>query len=97
MHTIRLGPPWDVTSTPAGTRHARKFGRPRTLAPDERVWLVCAHIPGAAEVHVNGATVEVPTPFAVDITTLLSPRNEVIFTVASEAPIGAVVLEIRPA
>ncbi|AMV22944.1 hypothetical protein VT84_00940 [Gemmata sp. SH-PL17] len=97
MHTIRLGPPWDVASTPSGTRHTRKFGRPRTLDANERVWLVCAQVPGAVEVRVNGTAVATPDPFAVDITSLLLPRNEVAFTVASEAPIGAVVLEIRSA
>ena len=98
MHTIRLGPPWQLTATGERTRHARKFGRPRALAGNERLWLVCAHIPGAAEVCINGepvGTLDEPGPFAVDVTALLHPRNEVTFTIASSAPLGAVVLEVR--
>jgi hypothetical protein len=100
MHTIRLGPPWQVTATDTNTRHARKFGRPRTLDENERLWLVCEHVPGAAEVAVNGTLVGTPTaagPFAADITSILLPRNEVVFAVASDVPLGAVVLELRPA
>lgn len=98
MHTIRLGPPWTVTTTETGTRHARKFGRPRTLDADERLWLVCDHVPGPAEVHLNGAIVGTIEggPFATDITAHLLPRNEVVFTVSGVA-LGAVALEVRPA
>jgi hypothetical protein len=98
MHTIRLGPPWDVTATAGRARHARKFGRPRTLDAGERVWLVCDRLPGAAEVSVNGLSVGEtfePGPFAVDVTDRLAARNEVVLLVASFAPLGAVVLEIR--
>lgn len=100
MHTIRLGPPWEVVPIAGGTRHARKFGRPRTLDAAERVWLVCEHVPGAAAVHLNGTAVGTPGApgrFAADITSLLLPRNEVVFVVASELPLGAVALEICPA
>src|SRR4051812_16841544 len=75
-HSIRLGPPWQVTATDAGARHARKFGRPRALDADERLWLVCRHVPAAAEVLVNGAAVGTPAaagPFAADVTSLLRP------------------------
>jgi hypothetical protein len=98
MHAIRLGPPWQVTATEGGTRHARKFGRPRALESNERLWFVCEHVPGAGEVRVNGELVGATGssgPFASDITTLLLPRNEVALTVASDAGLGAVVLEIR--
>ncbi len=98
MHTIRLGPPWEVAASAGGTRHARKFGRPRTLDATERIWLVCEHVPGAATVHLNGAVLsalDAPGPFAADVTSLLLPRNEVAFVVASESPLGAVALEIR--
>lgn len=98
MHTIRLGPPWQTSATDGGTRHARKFGRPRTLDTNERLWLVCEHIPGAAEVRVNGASVgasEAAGPFAADITSLLQLRNEIVIVVASGAPLGAVALEVR--
>ena len=100
MHTIRLGPPWDVTATPSGMRHARKFGRPRVLDAHERVWLVCAHVPGSAGVSMNGTSLPAlaaPGPFAADVTALLAPRNEVVFVVSSEGPLGAVALEIRSA
>ncbi len=100
FHQIRLGPPWQVTAGDGGTRHARKFGRPRTLDANERLWLVCAHVPGPVEVHVNGTRVggsDAPGPFAADVTARLNPRNEAVFTVASAAPLGAVALEIRPA
>jgi hypothetical protein len=99
MHTIRLGPPWQVTATDGGTSHARKFGRPRTLDANEKVWLVCERIPGAAEIRVNGATVgaaDAPGAFAADITPLLQSRNEVVFVVTSKLPLGASALEIRP-
>jgi hypothetical protein len=98
LHQIRLGPPWDVTATDSGTRHARKFGRPRTLDANERLWLVCAHVPSAAEVRVNGTPVgalEAPSPFAADITDFLQQRNEVVFAVAAEGRLGVVVLEVR--
>lgn len=99
-HTIRLGPPWTVTPVGGGFRHARKFGRPRTLGADERVWLVCEHVPGGAEVHLNDTLVRAlheGGAFGSDVTARLAPRNEVVFTVASEQPLGAVRLEIRSA
>lgn len=99
FHSIRLGPPWQITTYDTGARHTRKFGRPRTLDANERLWLVCEHIPGTAEVRVNDTPVAPSAAvgvFAADITSLLLPRNEVVFVVASGAPLGAVVLEIRP-
>jgi hypothetical protein len=47
---------------------------------------------------VNGVSVgalAAPGAFAADITALLLPRNEVTFTVASDAVLGAVALEVR--
>ena len=99
-HTIRLGPPWNSAASDGGTRHARKFGRPRTLDAAERVWLVCDHVPGPATVSLNATAVgilDAAGPFAADITSLLLPRNEVVFAIASESPLGAVALEIRSA
>ena len=99
MHQIRLGPPWQTTTSDTGTtRHARKFGSPRALDANERVWLVCEHVPGPAEVRVNDAVVGTSGaggPLAVDITAHLRPRNEVVFAVASDGPLGPVALEIR--
>ena len=100
MHTIRLGPPWQITATDTDTRHIRKFGRPRTLDSNETLWLVCEHIPATGEVSLNGTLLGsplVPGPFAADITSLLQPRNEVVFALASDAALGDVKLEIRTA
>lgn len=97
-HVIRLREPWDVSPADGRTRHARNFGRPRGPDPCERVWLVCGHVPGPAEVLVNGqplGRLETPGPFAADVTELLLPRNHVAFVVASAAPLGPVSLEIR--
>src|SRR4051812_4694025 len=100
MHTIRLGPPWEVSAVGSTTRLMRHFGRPRTLDADERLWLVCAHVPGPAEVTVNGEAAGgavVAGPFAADITDRLRPRNIVAFAVASAEPLGPVALEVRAA
>jgi hypothetical protein len=98
MHHIRLGPPWAVTTADGRTRHARKFGQPRTADPDQRVWVVCAALPGPTAVFVNGEPVGSAGagPFAADVTHLLKPRNELVFDVASADPLGEVALEIRP-
>ena len=99
-HSIRLGPPWQLTSVEGGTQHTRKFGRPRTLDATEGLWLVCERLPGPAEVRVNGTPLpatDAPGPFAADITPLLLPRNEVLIVVSSNEPLGAVWLEVRPA
>ncbi|MDB5309265.1 MAG: hypothetical protein JWO38_3467 [Gemmataceae bacterium] len=98
-HSIRLRGSWEVASAGGRTRYARKFGRPRTLDPNERVWLVCDSVFGPAGVFVNGervGTVEEPgRPFAAEITQLLNPRNEVVFDTTSADPLGEVALEIR--
>jgi hypothetical protein len=97
-HRIRLGPPWEVTAAGGRARHARKFGRPRTLGAAERVWLVCDSVPGPADVLVNGepvGSVAEVGAFAVDITPLLKPRNEVVIDTASADTPAEVALEIR--
>jgi hypothetical protein len=98
IHRINIGPPWQTTATDTGTRHARKFGCPRTLDANERLWLVCEHVPGPAEVRVNGTLLGNPDasgPFAADITSLVQLRNEVVFAVAGSEPLGSVRLEVR--
>ncbi len=98
MHTIRLGSPWERTTQEGRTRHSRNFGRPRTLDSDERLWLVCEHIPESAEVAVNDEVVgRLPAagPFAADITTQLRSRNTVVIEVTGNDSLGAVVLEVR--
>jgi hypothetical protein len=99
-HRIRLGPPWEVTSAGDHTRHARKFGRPRILDANERVWVVCDLVPGPATLTVNGqqvAATDAGQPVAADITQLLNPRNELVIETASAGPLGEVALEVRPA
>ena len=99
MHRIRLGPPWDTTTADGRTRHARKFGRPRTLSAGETVWLVCDSLPDPADVSVNGEPVgsvgEAGGPFAADITARLNSRNEVVIDTPSAGQLGEVTLEIR--
>jgi hypothetical protein len=97
-HKIHLRGFWDTSSAGTGKAHSRNFGRPRTLGPGERVWLVCASVPGPAEASVNGqpaGSAPESGPFAADITDLLRPRNTVVFTVASTEALGEVTLEIR--
>jgi hypothetical protein len=97
-HTIRLRGAWSVTAAGGRTRHARAFGGPRLPHPAERVWLVVGHVPGPAEVTVNGdpvGSVAAAGPFAADVTDRLRPRNEVAVEVASADPLGDVALEIR--
>lgn len=80
------------------TTHRRNFGRPRTLDPGERLWLVCAHVPGPGEVTLNGGkldTFAAAGPFSADITDRLLPRNLVAFAVASGEPLGEVAVEVR--
>lgn len=97
-HTIHLRGCWETTFDRAHTTHSRKFGRPRTLDTTERVWLICATVPGAAQVAVNGqlvGTAAAGGPFAADITERLQARNIVELRVESTELIGTVALEIR--
>jgi hypothetical protein len=97
-HVIRLRGAWVVSADGDRTRHARNFGRPRTLDTGEHVWLVCDHVPGPADIFLNGepvGRVEAPGPFAADVTARLSLRNVVAFVLTSPEPLGSVVLEIR--
>jgi hypothetical protein len=102
MHTIRLRGFWSVTTTPdkKAHLHSRGFGRPRTLDADERLWLVCTHVPGQAQILLNQTLIEeLPAagPLAIDITPYLQARNHLIFIVCSAAPLGEVALEVRRA
>jgi hypothetical protein len=91
VHHIRLGPPWQVTALPDGrVRHARRFGRPRTLDANERLLLARDGLPGGATVRVNG--VELSAPY--DITVLLQPRNEVVIETAAGEVVGEVTVEV---
>ncbi|MBX9582159.1 MAG: hypothetical protein K2X87_17785 [Gemmataceae bacterium] len=93
-HSIRLGPPWEVSAAGGRTTHRRRFGRPRTLGPGERVRLACDSVPGPATVTLNGRPLGAAAgPFAADLTDLLAPRNEVVID-AADGPLGEVRLEI---
>ena len=97
-HRIRLSSQWDSNATGDGrTRHVRRFGRPRTLDANERVWLVAESLPAESEAAVNGTALEsaLADSFAADITSLLKPRNEVAFTLPTGTSLGEVALEIR--
>jgi hypothetical protein len=51
-----------------------------------------------AEIRVNGTIIgaaDAPGAFTADITSLLQARNEVVFALASDLPLGAIVLEVR--
>jgi hypothetical protein len=98
VHVIRLRGGWQTIPDGERVLHSRNFGRPRTLDPNERLWLVCARVPGPAEVILNGGE-PIPVvesgPVAVDITESLRPRNVVVFRLAFPEPLGEVELEIR--
>lgn len=96
-HRIRLGPPWEVAAD--GTRYLRRFGRPRTLDAAEQVWLVCGSLPEGAEISVNGMAVGTAAggEFAVEITSLLRPRNELAINLPAAETLGDIALEIRDA
>lgn len=97
-HVIRLRGAWEATADGTHTLHTRKFGRPRTLDPHERLWLVCARVPAQTEVMLNGvvtASAAESGSIAVDVTDGLRPRNAVSFRVAGAGAIGEVHLEVR--
>ncbi|MGL6097842.1 MAG: hypothetical protein ACRC7O_18830 [Fimbriiglobus sp.] len=99
-HRIRLRGFWEVTPLPDGrARHRRAFGRPRTLDPGERAWLVCDAVPGSTVVSVNGDAIGTGDggAFAADVTDRLNPRNDVVFATPAGAELGEVALEIRAA
>jgi GNAT superfamily N-acetyltransferase len=101
MHTIRLAGGWAGTSTEGMTRYTRRFGRPRTLDPNETVWVTIRDTHGSGTVSVNGRPigeiVDASVPFAVEIRPLLQDRNELVLdlrTSDDHSP-GDVTLEIR--
>jgi uncharacterized protein (DUF2249 family) len=96
-HRIRLRGFWEQAPTADGrVRHRRAFGRPRTLEPGERAWLVGDRVPGPATVFVNGSLVGETVaegPFAFDVTDQLLPRNEAVIETVGD--LGEVAVEIR--
>jgi len=97
-HSIRLRGAWVTSVEGERTCHTRNFGWPRPLDPGDQLWLVCSHIPGQADVLLNGepiAVVATAGPFAVEITKVVQPRNAVVFAVATTESLGDVTLEVR--
>jgi len=99
-HTIRLNGFWKATALPTGMRFTRTFGKPRTLDANETVWIVVGSLPTIGSVRVNDTILgnfDATTPFAFEITHLLSSRNQIGFDLATtaEVAIEGVVLEIR--
>ena len=99
-HTIRLNGFWIATAIPTGMRFTRAFGKPRTLDANETVWIVVDSLQTIGIVRVNETFLgnfAAATPFAFEITPLLSSRNQIAFDLATsvEVAIDGVVLEIR--
>lgn len=98
VHTIRLRGAWVAVGEGNRTVHTRHFGWPRTLDPDEHLWLVCDDLPGPAEVRLNDQVVAstfARGPFRLDITRHGQPRNTVGFSVTSTESVGEVTLEVH--
>lgn len=91
-HRIRLHGFWTASELPDGrTRHARRFGRPRTLDADETAWLVGV---GVGRVFLNGEPLgEATGSFAFEVTAKLLPRNELALDGPAQPEDAA--LEIR--
>jgi hypothetical protein len=96
-HVIRLRGFWTREDLPDGrVRHARPFGRPRTLDPGETVWFVAPAAPGDGTVTLNGdllGAIRAGEPFAFELPPLL-PRNRVHIDGPDREPTDAA-LEIR--
>ncbi len=100
IHRIRLRG-WPSTPTDHGTTvFSRSFGAPRTVDPEETIWLVCESSPANGSVLLNSKLIGVMVeggPFATEITTVLQPRNLVTFEVhgAEVCVLEEMVLEFR--
>ncbi len=81
----------------------RRFGRPRQLDAEERVWLIGDGLTGRADFRLNGQVLGVHAgsaePFAFPVTELLLERNELLIHITAHDPDsglwGDVALEIR--
>lgn len=90
-HRIRLGPPWHREALEGGQeRHLRRFGRPRTVDPTERV-ILTADLPEGSEAFLNGEPVELET----DLAARLLPRNELVIATPAGTVPANVALEIH--
>jgi hypothetical protein len=94
-HRIQLRGFWTAIELgPSRVRHARRFGRPRTLDPEETAWIVCDESPSPGLVSLNGEPLgqaDRGQPFAFDVTARLQLRNELWI----DGVPGDVTLEIR--
>lgn len=91
MHTIRLGPPWEIVETPGGgTVHTRRFGAPPRLDPATRVTLRLAGASGVLSVTLNGLELAWAADGAGVTAGLagLRPRNAVAVTLAAGGGLG---------
>lgn len=97
-HTIHLRGGWVTEVLGPEYCSRRNFGRPRTLDPDERLWLVCGEFPPQAQVLFNDELLGLINPageLAADITSLLRLRNTLCIRCPSQQPIGTTRLEVR--
>jgi len=97
-HRIRLREPWQTTTFEDGrVSRTRRFGRPRRLDPNERVWLVVKALPDSASVRLNGHELsEAPGDVRSDVTVLLLDNNRVEIDLPAANELGEVFLEIGP-
>ncbi len=116
IHRIRLAGPWQLVDASGSTsrvtlpvglaqpsRLRRRFGRPRQLDSDERVWLVIEGLSGNAVVTLNDGPLESKAADAtrsvvlrVDVTDRLVENNWLVieWPVAESAALaGPVLLE----
>lgn len=72
------------------------FQLPTNLDAHERIWLVCERFADVAEVLLNAAPLgRINVEGEFEITSRLSPRNELLLDMNSAASLGEVRLEVR--
>ena len=82
-------------------RFVRKFGYPGRIDDDERVWLTCNGLEGAAEIQLNDTTLakDHAGPFAFDVTAILKQHNRLQVTIDAASDRGGlwgeVAMEVR--
>jgi len=98
--------PWNeggLANFAGRVRFRRRFGMPRHVDPEERIWLRFAGVKGDAEVSLNQQTLgkheDCGASFEFEITEQLRERNELIVDVESREEDGGihgeVILEVR--
>ncbi len=92
VHRIRLREPWQTRTLEDGrVSRTRRFGRPRRLDPNERVWLVIEELPESGSVRLNGQEL---CDARCDVTVLLLDNNRVEIDLPAAHELGDVFLEI---